>query len=191
MMIERLAGSIVESQIRKNNIPEESRDLYRYSYLVLISEAVNLIAAWIIGMIFGDVPAVLIFLLFFIPLRRFSGGLHARSPESCACISGLILCGVCLLNRIAWGTGAGGILFAAGLMCALVIWWLSPAEAENKPLDETEKKRYRMRSHQILAVEIFILAAAFVLQFSWIARLISMGHIVLGVSVAGQWVLKR
>ena len=190
-MIERLAGAIVESQIRKNNISEDSRDLYRYSYLVLISEVVNLIAAMIIGLIFGDVPAVLLFLLFFIPLRMFSGGLHAGSPEICACISGLILCGVCLLNRITWSTGVSGILFTAGLMCAFFIWRLSPVETENKPLDEAEKKRYRMRSHQILAVDIIILAAATALHLGWIARLISMGHIVLGVSVAGQWMLKR
>ena len=53
-MIERLAEGLVSWQIKCNYIPLEEQNLYRYGFELLIAQAVNLLIACFLAIIFHE-----------------------------------------------------------------------------------------------------------------------------------------
>ena len=84
-----------------------------------------------------------------IPLRRKSGGFHARTRSGCYLFSCSIVVAVCLLDKIIFPLwlctittfGANAIIFA-----------FAPIENENRTLDQEEQKKFRKQALIILVL---------------------------------------
>lgn len=157
---ERLSNKMVDKGI----VPKEDVDLYRYGIENGIIVAGNLLASVVFGIATGRLGMVLVFLLFCVTLRSYSGGIHSRSKLNCFILSMLILLVPVYTYQWFFEVVEEPWIIIMGIISFLSIWMLSPVESENKPLDEMEQRVYKKVSRVTVMVQSGILVALFSLN---------------------------
>lgn len=150
----RLSHKIGDNLVRSNVIKEEDAEIYIYGINQILVSVLNVSSALIIGLIFDMLLESVIFMAAYIPLRSFAGGYHAKTPLRCYFTSLTIIFVVLLffkyvpLNLLL----NSGILVISLVVCT----FLCPVQDSNKPLDCSERQRYRNISVVILFIEAFV-----------------------------------
>lgn len=126
--------------IRQNAIKEEDEDLYEYAIRSLYYSVAPIILSLIIGVIMGQVRYGIILSIPLCLIRRYSGGYHAPYGWLCILMSvGLLL--FCFL--IQPYVQCNILLLVLTVLAILSLCILSPIDSKNRPLDQSEKKRYK------------------------------------------------
>ena len=76
-MIEKLILRIVNQMETESILEPEEKDEYIYAYTTFCEEILTLGTVCILGVILNNVPNTLLFLSFFLSLRKRTGGFHA------------------------------------------------------------------------------------------------------------------
>lgn len=153
-MFAKISEQLTESLEQNEAIRSEDRELYTYGFKQGLIILLNLATTLIIGLIFGKVLQLSLFMAAFIPLRTFAGGYHAKTPIRCYLLSIVMLTAVVLCMK--------HLILDELMYCliitvsAAVILLLSPVEDINKPLDEEEIRVYKKRTLYILAFELVL-----------------------------------
>ncbi len=153
-LLAKLSQWIGDDLVRSNVIEAEDAEIYIYGINQILVSVLNVSSALIIGLIFGTLLEIAVFLTAYIPLRSFAGGYHARTPLRCYIYSLIMLIivsiGLKYLHIEMWG------YYAVLLAAVLIVLVLSPVEDNNKPLDDVEYKVYKRRAMLIAAIELAI-----------------------------------
>ena len=98
-------------QSRWGILKEEERSLYEYAYRLLLSRILIYSIIIALGIITGNWLEMFSFLLPFVILRQYVGGIHLKRSVSCICVSGFLificgkyLCHILLLHRCRYRT---------------------------------------------------------------------------------------
>lgn len=187
-----LIDKFIDYQIENRLISDEERDTYKYAYIILVEEVLNILIATIIGVYFELFFLVLIFLLSYIPLRRYAGGFHAENGGSCCGISGLIILLICLWFQI---MNMPIICFVESSILPIahfVIFVFAPIDSSNKRLSELEREEYRWKTWIVLSIQILVLVMSWVFEDIRLFYGIGSAHIVLsGMILTGIYKDKR
>lgn len=133
-------------------ISEEDRDVYEYALKSAWILGINIITSLIIGLVLRAPWYCILLLLAVIPLRSDAGGYHAPNAWRCYLLScaGLIAILLWVKAEIPFQ----GLLTACmAILSFLLIFRYAPLEADNKPLDEVEKRVIGKRARKIVTVE--------------------------------------
>lgn len=153
-LLAKLSQKIGDGLVRSNVIEADDAEIYIYGINQILVSVLNVSSALIIGLLFGTLLEIAVFMAAYIPLRSFAGGYHARTPLRCYIYSLIMLIivsiGLKYLSIEIWGYYA---VFAVAFVIVLV---LSPVEDKNKPLDDLEYKVYKKRAIIIAAIELVI-----------------------------------
>lgn len=152
-MYDRLAHRMVDGAVASGIIEEEDREVYLYAYRLLLSHIFTIVSILIIGAVLQCAIPTAIFLLFFGPLRTYAGGIHASTYGRCfTCSLGIYVIAATLCFSL--GTSRWVLLvLPIYFVSVCVVAELAPVEDPNKPLDDSQRCRYRRITHYILAVE--------------------------------------
>ena len=156
-----LAGKISEkltAYLNENKaIKEEQTELYLYCFSTFFEILFNLILTVLIGIILQELPATLIFLIVFIPLRRMCGGYHCDTETGCFILSIAIFLVVILTYKYLGYIPYIGIciVLAADL---IVICIYSPVISVEKNISATDLVRYRRLSIAVSSAVILLSA---------------------------------
>lgn len=151
-MFIRLSKRIVRHCCKGESSDEN--ELYVFGINQCLNMLLNILTALFIGILFGEVPQILLFMLAYIPLRSYAGGWHSRTPFRCYIFSVTMLIVVSIGMKCLYM--AEWIYYVVLAASTLVILILAPIENKNKPLDETERKVYKKRAILIATVELII-----------------------------------
>lgn len=133
---------------KQSIIKNDEKNIYSYGISQTAFILLNLFITCLIAFLLDKKVELLIFILEFATLRSFSGGYHSKNPAICTFISSIVqIIAVCSLDVIYLNKG---ILIAFTIIISLLIAFISPIEANNKPLDDLEKKVYKHRTIVIL-----------------------------------------
>jgi len=185
-MLKLSAHSIAQSLIDNGIIENESRELYEFGINQMIVSIINLFITLVIGLCFHMVWQLFLFMLTYIPLRKFSGGIHAQTQFRCYIASIVMLCLVCLILKYLNISIVALIIIYS--ISAFTIVFLSPIEDQNKPLDIEEHKVYKKISIILLIIEslfawvfysigLVSVAQCMLLVFDCIFVMLILGHI--------------
>lgn len=151
-MIQKITEKILRRMILNQTILDEDAELYEYGLHQGIVIIINLFTVLCIGIIMDMVWQSVILLLFFIPVRTFAGGFHANSPRICYIFSSLMQIGaLCILSVISFSLLMNICIL---VITGLLIIYLSPVEALNKPLDSNEIIKYKKISIRNWSIEL-------------------------------------
>ena len=140
-----------------SNYTDEEKEIALYGLKRLGIFMASMAEVAIIGLIMENVLGVFLFLLFFIPLRIFAGGLHLPSIWMCAIASSLLIVVIAVILNNTEGVWIYGRICSAILLAgAFVIILLAPVDTANKRLFKVEKVRYKIISIAITIVEVAI-----------------------------------
>jgi len=180
-MIEKLAKKVVTWQVQKNYLLIKDEKLYIYAYELLIGQAVNILIACFLAIVFHAYTTVLIFLVSYIPLRSYAGGHHAKSYNMCTIASTVMVCIICIAAKIIPYDSIIWVNLAGGIISGILIFMLAPVQDHNKPLEQVERECYRKRSREIWAAETALWAICYLLNARNISLAVTLGHLALSV----------
>lgn len=166
MLLQSISEKVTLSLIESNIIDEEDKDLYQYGVLQGLRIILNVISALIIGLLFGKVLEIILFMTAYIPLRSYAGGFHAKTPSGCYLFSVVMLCLVSIGIREA--VLSHTVMYVMVLISVITVFALSPVEDKNKPLDRSETKEFRKKSRIILAAEFLIFIMSGFLKWNFL-----------------------
>lgn len=141
-------------RLAEKHFPNEDPEIMEYGFYVLISKIIFIASIIIVGIIFGELVPILLFTLFYTPLRSFAGGIHAKTPLRCLIFSLAMLVLIASVNKFVFIPRYIAYIFL--VFTIIIVLLLSPVETTNKPLNEIEKKVYRRKSNIITLIEVFI-----------------------------------
>lgn len=162
-MIHMIAEKMINWQIVKGNLTETDRNKYVYAYEILFNQLVNLSIAVVLAFVSHELIAVFLFLVVYIPLRKYAGGFHAENNEKCMLYSSLVIICVIVLNKTLHDVTTNtyesiiSIMMICFMLMLAFIWHMAPIETKNKKLDELERRRCRRKVHIIWTIHILLM----------------------------------
>jgi len=148
-MINKISEELSKKLSSRTGSTPEEKEIYAYSIEVLLSLIINLIILAFTAYTFKKIPELVIFIIFFSGLRTFAGGYHAKTHIECMTISFIIFSISALASTYLKSIGA--ITMIIGIISSiLLIFKYAPAESKNKPLNGTERKKFKLISRGIV-----------------------------------------
>ena len=153
-------ANLLTSLAGSNSMENKDTDIQViiYGIELLLSSFVNLILVMIVGGYFFGILPTLVFILFFCPIRQFSGGFHAKSYMTCT-IGFLVLYFV-LGNGMSFVRNEW-ICFGTWIVLGGLVFVISPIDTENKRLDKQLKSECKKKIGLILCIELVVMIVFF------------------------------
>lgn len=169
-MLNKFSIFLTDKLIIKKIISESEKDLYIYGYQISLSTLSVLISILSLSLVL-NIKYGFLFLLFFFPIRLFTGGYHACSYFRCfICTNTFFL--LTTLIAILLLRLPITIIYFIGCISLLYIWKSEPILHPNNPLTIEEVESNKKYARIIIFLEFFLLT--FGLYFGYFT-LISMG----------------
>ena len=176
-MQEKVVDWLYNLQSRWGILKEEDRSLYEYAYRLLLSRILIYSIIIALGIITGNWLEMFSFLLPFVILRQYVGGIHLKRSVSCICVSGFLIfiCG----KYLAINSELGITFCIVWLIAIAVIFLLSPVDTGHKRLDEKERKVYGKSARKLLIIECVLAFCFGDIGILIVAKGIAVAHIIL------------
>lgn len=179
-MTERLMDGIWKQMQLSKGLEDSDKDIYIFGLYQGAILFLNICTALFIGVILDMVFEIILYLIFFIPLRIFAGGYHAKTQFRCYIMSSVttvfILLGIRFLQQYnsIWELICFAIAFC-------VVWIFVPVADANKPLLEKEQISYKKRVRKILVILTSVAGISYYLQKPVVMTVIEMSVCFLSV----------
>lgn len=148
-MMKDVINKILMHIISEGYIEKEDWDVYYFGLECMFLKMIHYISYMIIGCLLDSVREIIISAFILIPLRRKSGGYHAKTKMGCYIFSCCMVVMLCMMNKcrmLFWND------FLGMIVADFVIYIMAPIENENRALSELEKNLFRKQSLLLLLI---------------------------------------
>ncbi|MBQ8133639.1 MAG: accessory gene regulator B family protein [Clostridia bacterium] len=187
-MFNFLAERLTVWLISKNAVDHDDKELYKYGINRMLMLTLMFISTIFLEIILGGSFQGLIFLVLFILLRSYAGGFHVSKPIGCYILTMMIITTFLLVIKFVEFDRA--VLLIVILIADIVIAFLSPIEAKNKPLDSMEKIIYKKRTLINLIFQTSMCFLSLKLNISFLYLPIVFAHFSIGISLIVAYLRK-
>lgn len=146
-------------------------DYYCYGIEITISNFIDITIALLIGLLFSELPGMLLFLSIFIGLRFFTGGYHAHSYASCFIVF-TITCTMAMILMAKNLPHVDELVIGLAFLSSPALFF-APVPNTNHPLSEKKTKLFHHLSLFIGACILIISATLYLKDYKGICRSIS------------------
>lgn len=177
-MLEKLIDKLIVNGI----ITSDEQDIVMYGLQNIELNLIGLLITIIIGIIFGKFhDAVMLWIMMF-PLRKNAGGFHAKTKKRCIFISAAMIGFVFVLFNVI--ELSSNMLLLIGIICGVLIFWMSPVHTINKLLDDKEIYVYKRRTRVILVTETFFLILSYLFNWMILERIVVMTFFIIAIALS-------
>lgn len=167
--------------MEKYNVAIEDYDLIRYGLTIFIRYLTLIVTIFTISVFLNILIETLIFNLFFIGLRIYTGGYHSKNAISCFVISLFITISIPYLLKYLTLTDLQIILFL--ITSVFILLNINIESNSNKFIDEYENLIYKKKMKILISIYSLILVILLFLSFKNLAQLLLFSIIVNSISV--------
>lgn len=148
--------------IKYGVVDEKKKEIYIYGLELLFSTMFTMLSILALSFVALSPAYGFVFLLFFIPVRLFAGGFHAKTFAHCFFITNGIFLTVFLCARIMeHNIIINGILYLAS---ACYIWIKAPVIHKNQIVKQEKVEKNRRMSKKIIMIETILVLVSYLLQ---------------------------
>ncbi len=184
-MIEKLCNRLTKKiQEKMPEIDNERAEIINYGLQLVIGEIPKIFALLIIAYICGVLELSILALIFMMPYRTFSGGVHLKTHIGCIVATSISYIGNALLSKYV-------VLEPSYIKYTiiLIIWTFSmcmiklyaPADTENVPILRKKDRDFRRRLSYI-TMTVTLICAAFI-KNSVISNLLIFGILIQTITI--------
>ncbi|MBP1745136.1 MAG: accessory regulator AgrB [Firmicutes bacterium] len=159
--MERYSKAIAAKLALELDYDDDKREVMAYGAFALIQMLISIGLVIICGLIFDVVAEALIISFTASILRKYSGGVHASSPNTCTFLGVVVCVGFGVLIKLVLAPVIDVRIFMMAGIPGFVwsfcmISKLAPVDTPNKPI-KTEEKRKRMRKGSFAVTGVYLL----------------------------------
>lgn len=188
-MIHRISSKISGAMANQSIIDATRINVYTYGVELLLSSAFGVLALIAVSICEREYLLWIPYLGGFIPLRLLGGGYHAKSHKGCL----IIFTSTYAVYLLVY-TGVSEIsmyLYVLSFLTLGIIFFLSPVEANNKPLTKEVRQKNRIGSIHLALLNLLLLVTAKaldVVSFKWVVSYFT-GYGLAGLSMIAAVVI--
>jgi accessory gene regulator B len=159
IMYQKIAKKITNCFINNGIINSCDREIYEYSYEVMISQTIYILIMILISLVFKALFESLYFFIGFFLCRKFSGGYHASTYTKCHVLFAINQIVFLFLLRLIKTEYFALTSFLFIIISVIIIFAIAPIDHPNKPFNKKEFLKYKKRSRLFasLLTPIYIL----------------------------------
>lgn len=151
-----MSGWLSRRMVERGIIKEEEQEIYQFGIRNGMIILLNVLTAFLIGLITEKLLIVAVFTVSFMVLRSYTGGYHSDSRIFCYIGSNLVLF-VPVYTEMLFVKTEDSILFILLAIAVSVIMIFSPMHSKNRKLDEAEQKCFGRKARVITVVQLIVL----------------------------------
>lgn len=156
--IEKIALNLSTRLGNKLDKGEEEKAILNYGLFIIMHTFIGIIITLLVGLITGMLIEILLITITSALFKRYTGGVHASTPEICL-ITGVILSLILsiLCRFIVINIDINKIVFAGMIIIAFsyyMIYYNCPVSSKNKPL-KNEKTRKKLKKKAFILLNIY------------------------------------
>lgn len=155
-MFHGFSEKVISFAAKNKYISQEEFEEYTYGFELILSILLTDITVLLIGLLMNMLVESIVFWVVYKILRKYTGGFHFDSGVICylsSCIMGPIV--LLIIRYCPYDAVTYSICTAASLM---ILFLLSPIEAIQKPLDDTEKKVFGKWARILISIAAVVFA---------------------------------
>jgi accessory gene regulator B len=153
-MFHEFAEDIAFWLISRKKADIEKREIYVYGLEVFLLNAGLITVLFVISVLAEAYSHFLMFLLFFVPLRMFAGGYHAKTSEKCFAMSAVMYITSLVIVRLFPLIYKSPYTIAAGLIFAVIIFLFAPVVNTDNRLSLRQIKRNKIIVRAMLCLDL-------------------------------------
>lgn len=135
-------------------------NIFQYAIQVTLEKWISLTVMGLLATWFGYGKEYLLFLLIFIPLRSFGGGLHMKTYIGCLVCSCLMVGGVLISSGIVAENMNIWLVGISGILACIPVNIMAPVLHINRPMKKREiiicKRKVKMFTVILAVVQLFL-----------------------------------
>lgn len=165
-MIYNLATNLATVLEKKGYLGQNDKEVIAYGLFSVLSKLIYAVVCILCGLLFDCVFQSIVFYISFLFLKKYVGGYHAKTELKCMAFStasivlSVLAIYFCLIYSVLEVYGLIFVLFAS-----IVIAFLAPIEADEKPLTNDEKKKYKKYSILRILLLLIVFGILIVLNY--------------------------
>ncbi len=156
-MLKKCAKRLSSHFIKRGDISEDEREVYDYCFEIFLSTLLNGAFLVCAGLVLKMLLETLLFVISFVAFRMVGGGFHSATHFSCfltlAGVYGLMVIMIQFIPANILSIIVIGFL----LIGTVIIYFLSPIEHENNPMDQSTKTKLSERAKGLSLFFAFLL----------------------------------
>ena len=188
-MIARMSKKISSYFIMQKIISEEDREVYEYSFEILLSILMSIIAIAVIAIVSKTVLYTTIYFAGFIPLRSVAGGFHAKSHARCFLILIVTYPLFLIISSLMPQEYITPIIIPSIIISVILVLLLAPSEEKNRPFSDADRVRLKSKSRFLISIYTISVGAILVIfNDKTIALSMTLGVLTVGLSLLANYV---
>lgn len=158
IVMEYIAQRVVERLLKYKLIEEENRELYCYSFQVVIERLIGFSALFFLSVLFKRTIETIVFVVFFSAIRRRSGGFHARTYLLCF-FGSIGLYSIYVLILFSWLEKNMFINSLITIVSAMILLVIGAVNHPNMAWNEEEFKKSKSIARWVVITELVCIIA--------------------------------
>lgn len=163
-MVEMIANTIVNQMEEEKFLSQEMKEHYIYALITMIEKWITVISVFCISIFFEQIVPMVIFLAFFLTLRKRTGGFHANSFWQC--YLGTVFISIAIIFICPILTNHMSIVYSL-LICSIIfISIIGTVNHPNMAMDCFELQESKKAARNLLGLKCMILLSAITLDIN-------------------------
>ncbi len=176
--MDKIIQKILQQLETRSFVKQDDLELYGFGIECLLLKIIHIISYVLIGLCMKELLSLLISGAVLIPLRRKTGGYHAKTRTRCYVFSCCVVFLLCLANKT---TVIPFISYGGILVTNILILLVAPIENENRKLDPDELALFRRQARKLLFILNTVIIAIYLLdKYLFLAHWLENGMIFAG-----------
>lgn len=163
-MVEGIVLKLVNQMETKNMIEKENRGYYEYVLVIMAERAIAVGTMLAISLIFRQLLPTAVFLVFFLSLRKRTGGYHADKFWQCYLLTIITYIGV--VQAASMLSKNPQIMYILLLLAVLIVEVIGTVNHPNMDLDKDEMREIKKAARLLVLIEAGIVAIFAVLKMN-------------------------
>ncbi len=163
-MVEQIVIRLVAQMEDRKIIEKSSREYYEYVLITLAEHVIGVGTMLIIGMLFKQFVPTVIFLLFFLSLRKRTGGYHA--DKFWQCYLATIITYIGIIQMAAVLAEKTYIMYAILLLAVLVIEIIGTVNHPNIDMNKNELQENKKSARLLVLMEAAVIVLLVILEIN-------------------------
>lgn len=187
--IEKISLNLSDKLGTKLNKTSEEKAVLNYGLFVMIHTSIGVIITFFVGLITGMVLEMMIISITTAWMKRYTGGVHATTPERCAIIGVLLSLILSIVSRNLENTlNIEGLTILTIIILSFsyyIVYKKCPVPSKNKPLKkESTRKKMREKAFKLITIYLVLIILLSVIyavfnvqgvKIIWISMLLGIG----------------
>ena len=145
--------------LKKHLINKDLLAVYEYGFQLFFSTLFGAVSITLLSVILFDIRYALVFLLFFMPLRTFTGGYHCKTYAGCFVVSNLYFVLTVIVSRFAQQAAENPLVWILPTVPLLLIYVFlrAPVSAKGTVINKSAIERGKKFSKYIISLELLVI----------------------------------